>query len=93
MKIKGEINMKKIKVMILFIVLGILLIIPNSAHAGYQSKPGEALTQKTPDVYFAGCRQMETSGGVSGLFGFTYYDGRITTWRSCCCCLWCRPLR
>lgn len=64
-----------------------LLIIPNSAHAGYQSKPGEALTQKTPDVYFVGCRQMETSGGVLGLFGFTYYDGRITTRRSCGCCL------
>ena len=29
-----------------------LLIIPNSAHSGYQSKPGEVLTQKTPDVYF-----------------------------------------
>lgn len=217
--------MKKIKVMILFIVLGMLLIIPNSAHAGYQSKPGGVLIQKTPDVYFVGCRQMETSGGVlgleeglnddytgtttggngidahlvlntewgiialftnsqygvgaslessstgnstgiyglkaapceytastykgttdskskiirssneryfniysdrvskvgdaleceswlgatystwinttipvfvrgvSGLFGFTYYDGRITTRRSCCCCLWCRPLR
>ena len=85
--------MKKIKVMILFIVLGMLLIIPNSAHAGYQSKPGKALTQKIPDVYFVGCRQMETSGGVLGLFGFTYYDGRITTRRSCCCCLWFRPLR
>lgn len=70
-----------------------LLIIPNSAHSGYQSKPGEALTQKTPDVYFVGCRQMETSGGVLGLFGFTYYDGRISTRCSCCCCLWCRPLR
>lgn len=62
-----------------------LLIIPNSAHAGYQSKPGKALTNKTPDVYFVGCRQMETSGGVLELFGFTYCDGRITTRRSCCC--------
>lgn len=59
--------MKKVKIMILFIVLGMLLIIPNSAHAGYQSKPGEALTGKYADVHFVGCRKMETSGGVLGL--------------------------
>lgn len=64
----------------------------------YKTKEGDktvsASEYQMPESFtFAGCRQMETSGGVSGLFGFTYYDGRITTWRSCCCCLWCRPLR
>lgn len=59
--------MKKIKMMILFIVLGMLLTIPNSAHAGYQSKPGTALTLRPITTFFEGCRNMETSGGVLGL--------------------------
>lgn len=59
--------MKKIKIMILFIVLGMLLTIPNNAHAGYQSKPGTALIKQTANTFFVGCRNMETAGGVLGL--------------------------
>ena len=59
--------MKKIKSMMLFVLFCIIILIPSRVHAGYQSKPGTALTNTTADTFFVGCRNMETAGGVWGL--------------------------
>lgn len=59
--------MKKIKSMMLFVLFCIIILIPSRVHAGYQSKPGIALTNTTADTFFVGCRNMETAGGVLGL--------------------------
>ncbi len=54
------------KLTILLIVLGTVIIMPNSAHAAFQSVP-EQRDNRNVDDFFVGCRQMETSGGALGL--------------------------
>lgn len=43
--------MKKIKSMMLFVLFCIIILIPSRVHAGYQSKPGTALTNTTADTF------------------------------------------
>ena len=59
--------MKKEKIILGFLVLIAIFAFPNVVKAGFQSKPGSALTSKTADEFFEGCRKMETKGGVLGL--------------------------
>ena len=58
---------KKMMLVSMLIVMVAILIIPGKVHAAYQSKPGNALTSRTADQFFEGCRNMEVSGGVLGL--------------------------
>lgn len=59
--------MKKEKIILGFLVLIAIFAFPNVVKAGFQSKPGSALTSKTADYFFEGCRKMEAKGGVLGL--------------------------
>ena len=59
--------MKKEKIILGFLVLIAIFAFPNVVKAGFQSKPGSALTSKTADEFFEGCRKMEAKGGVLGL--------------------------